>query len=122
MITYYLLDDDGEPVPTTDVMRWAVWFEQSADQRVLKQDYVEGERHTVEIFGRAHHGGVGVSTVFLGLDHNHRATGPPILWESMVFGTSLDGTQRRYASREEALAGHARLVEDVRAAYEQEQR
>lgn len=118
--TYYILDDQGEPVPCEDLLVWAAWHAAAlADRRVvIKQDFVEGETRTVEIFGRDHHQGVGVSTVFLAIDHNFYGTGPPILWETMVFGTSLDGEQRRYASREAALAGHEELLARVRAAYE----
>lgn len=118
MRLYYILDDKGEVVPVDDVLLWAAWFEAHPEARVVKQDYVEGETHTVEIFGREHHQGVGVSTVFLGLDHNHFGAGPPILWESMVFGTALDGEQQRYASREEALQGHAELLARVKAIYQ----
>jgi len=48
--------------------------------------------------------------------------GPPLLWESRVFGTLLDGDGRRYTTRQEALRGHAELVERVRQAYAREQR
>jgi len=49
-----------------------------------------------------------VSTVFLGLDHSVR--GPPQLFESMVFGGPLDGTQHRYSTWEEAERGHKHLL------------
>jgi hypothetical protein len=35
----------------------------------------------------------------------------PVLWETMAFGGSLDMTQMRYTSQEEALAGHRAMVE-----------
>ena len=40
-----------------------------------------------------------VSTVFLGMDHNWRREGPPILFETMVFGGRYAGLQLRYATR-----------------------
>lgn len=46
-----------------------------------------------------------VSTVFLGIDHSFRS-GPPVLWETMVFGNSDDSRQTRYRSAEAALRGH----------------
>lgn len=110
----YILNDDGEPVPCEDLFLWAAWME--TGNRVLKQDYVEGERRTVKLSGREYQQSVGVSTVFLGLDHGF-GEGPPVLWESMVFGTSLDGEQRRYTSRAAALEGHAELVALAREAY-----
>ena len=94
----YVLDLDGQPLPCDDLLVWAQWFEQH--DRTLAKDLVAG---------------VGISTVFLGLDHNF-CGGPPVLWESLVFGGPLDGEQRRYQSREEALAGHTELVAAVTAA------
>jgi hypothetical protein len=52
-----------------------------------------------------------ISTVFLGLDHSFRESGPPILFETMIFGDDEDDYQRRCATWEEAEAMHARAVE-----------
>lgn len=55
--------------------------------------------------------------MFLGIDHAFMG-GPPILWETMIFGGVFDGWQRRYASKLDALEGHAstmRLVEIFRS-------
>jgi len=57
--------------------------------------------------------GVKVSTVFLGLDHNYEQIGPPIVFETMVFGGPLDREQIRYATADEALVGHEAMVERV---------
>ena len=56
---------------------------------------------------------VSVSTVFLGIDHGF-GHGPPILFETMVFGGVLDQEQERYATWEEAEAGHAAMVVRVK--------
>jgi hypothetical protein len=53
--------------------------------------------------------------VFLGLDHSFRQ-GPPILWETMVFGGPLDGEMMRYTSRAEAFDGHQEMCRRVREA------
>jgi hypothetical protein len=61
-------------------------------------------------------GAVQVSTVFLGLDHNWR-DGPPLLFETMTFSDdvpALADRQDRYATWDEAVAGHARTVAVVR--------
>jgi hypothetical protein len=50
-----------------------------------------------------------VSTVFLGLNHAF-TDGPPVLWETMIFGGPNDGWQDRYTSRAGAEAGHLRAV------------
>jgi hypothetical protein len=46
-----------------------------------------------------------VSTVFLGIDHNF-GNGPPLLFETMVFGGEYDGYCKRYSTWEEAEGGH----------------
>lgn len=58
---------------------------------------------------------VEVSTVFLGLDHNW-GIGPPLLFETMIFGGVHDEYQERYSIWDEAEAGHARAVALAREA------
>lgn len=60
-------------------------------------------------------GAITVSTVYLVLDHSF-GDGPPVLWESMVFGGPIDEDQRRYTSRADAVTGHAELVSLTRSA------
>ena len=86
---------------------WARWFEATKDtrERVIAQDRDES----------AGADGVMVSTVFLGLDHQF-GDGPPVLWETLVFGGSLDGEMARYTSRAAALAGHQVICDRVRGA------
>lgn len=59
-----------------------------------------------------------VSTVFLGVDHNFSTTGPPILWETMIFGmpeeSDLNERMWRYASYREAYDGHQSAVRQVK--------
>jgi hypothetical protein len=97
----YILDANHNPVVCDDLFKWARWFE-TADRRVA-HDMDEGE-------GAER---IRVSTVFLGLDHNFAEVGPPVLWETMVFGGTLDGEQARYASREAALRGHQDMCRRV---------
>lgn len=64
--------------------------------------------------------GYWVSTVFLGMNHAFIASGKPEWFETMVFATSeVDGevqpswtdvARDRYATWEEAEAGHAEMV------------
>jgi hypothetical protein len=54
--------------------------------------------------------GCEVTTVWLGLDHSHRKVGPPMIFETIVWGpndTEVD--VKRYESEDEAIAGHAAL-------------
>lgn len=99
MIGNYILDDDGQPRRIDDALEWARKFDD--EMKIIKHDHV---------------GEILVSTVFLGLDHNFGGKGPPVLFETMVFGGPLDEEQERYCTREEALAGHAAMVERVKAA------
>lgn len=93
---YYVLEADGTIRPTKDVIEWA---------RALE--------HAHRTIARDKHGDVEVSTVFLGIDHAF-GQGPPLLFETMVFGGSYDDETRRYATREDALAGHAEVLKRVR--------
>ena len=99
-----------EPVPEPDLFAWAAWLE-TAD-RVVKQTNVGDV--------------LDVSTVFLGLDHNYGSAGPPLLFETMVFQVDLTGAkhyggvaniQERYATWDEAVAGHAHIVAQLRAQF-----
>lgn len=76
------------------------WTEQS-----YGKSFADGGR----VVGRDDVGGVGVSTVMLGLDHGWGGRGP-LLFETMIFGGPHDGYQDRYATHAEAVAGHAAAV------------
>lgn len=93
----YILDGH-RPVRCDDLMLWGAWF-QEHDRRVAST--------------RIH--GVWVSTVFLGLDHNF-GRGPPVLFETMVFGGEMDQEMRRYRTWDEAERGHREMCALVRRA------
>ncbi len=95
----YTLDADGRPQPTDDLMEWARWFEEIGDKRVVARTELADE--------------VVVSTVFLGMDHQW-GDGPPLLFETMVFGGRWDESQWRWPTRESALAAHDRIGAAVR--------
>jgi hypothetical protein len=96
-IIHYIEDGDGNPVPVEDWKAWAEWFE-TADRVVAKTKVGDAE----------------VSTVFLGLDHAFMG-GPPILYETMVFGGPDDqNDQWRHRNRHEALAFHDQIVAALR--------
>ena len=84
--------DGKKPVECEDLLTWAKGFE-TANRHVAKEK----------------RDGVLVSTVFLGLDHRLGGNGPPILFETMIFGGPHDGDQDRYCTWEEAEAGHAAM-------------
>jgi hypothetical protein len=115
----YILDDEGNPVPEPDLLKWASWFE-DIDNRRIAETY----------FGDIH-----VSTVFLAMlhhDKNTLSTDCTMLFETMVFADNetlarimeLSETddrsiiamfigetdiQKRYRMRDEALKGHQKM-------------
>lgn len=54
-----------------------------------------------------------VSTVWLGMDHGW-GQGPPLIFETMIFGGPHDQWQDRYSTEEAATAGHRAVVEALR--------
>lgn len=50
-----------------------------------------------------------VSTVFLSVDHQW-GEGPPVLFETMIFGGPHADWTDRYSTWDEAVAGHERVV------------
>lgn len=93
---HYILEPDGKIRTEPDLLTWAAWYEK-ADERRIAQDKLPND--------------VRVSTVFLGIDHNWNLEGPPILFETMIFGGKHDQFQDRYATKDEAIAGHAKALE-----------
>lgn len=86
------------PQKESDLIKWAMWFE--AENRIVASEYVEAD--------------IKVSTVFLGLDHSFDASDAstvPILFETMIFGGQHDEYQQRYATWEQAEAGHKFAVQ-----------
>jgi len=90
----YILDGHT-PVLCADLITWAMWFE-TAERTVARTETADGAR---------------ISTVFLGLDHRFGSDGPPLLFETMIFGGAQDGYQERYATWDEAVEGHAIAVD-----------
>lgn len=89
----YILEGDT-PRAVDDLMEWAKWFE-TAKRQLFRTVFPGGH----------------ISTVFLGLDHSYDG-GPPILFETMIFGGPHDGYQVRCSTFEQARAMHA-VAEEV---------
>lgn len=97
MSDYYVLNDDHSVRPVSDSLEWARSFENREARRVASDKM----------------GDVTVSTVFLGLDHSY-GEGPPLLFETMIFGGEHSDDQWRYSTWEEAEQGHRAAVALVR--------
>jgi len=95
---YYILDENHQAIPCEDMNQWTKAFEDASRRVAL--DFVGKYR---------------ISTVFLGLDHNHRG-GPPLLFETMVFiGDSFhDEIEERCCTWDEAVKQHKRIVKQMR--------
>lgn len=91
-------DIDGTPL---DVDAWAKRYE----------DRKSGDWWIV---GKTIVGDAQVSTVWLGMDHNYGRGGPPMIFESMIFGGEHAEDMERYSTWEEATDGHAWIVACLR--------
>lgn len=92
----YVLGADHIARPVQGIVEWAENFERG--NRIVRQSTV---------------GGSFISTVFLGLDHQYRS-GPPLIFETLVFGGPLGHEMDRYSTWDEALRGHGDMVDLVR--------
>ena len=93
-MTKWILAKDRRTPVQVDFMTWAKWIE-TAEKLVQRTDVPGGY----------------VSTVFLGIDHRFGGSGPPLLFETMIFGGPHDEYQQRYSTWEEAEVGHRKAVE-----------
>lgn len=87
----------GHEPKEVDLMTWAQWIEQRKNK--VARTRVKN--------------GVLISTIFLGLDHQY-GDGPPLLFETMIFGGENDGYQSRYSTWEEAEDGHKSAIKIAR--------
>jgi len=104
-------------------MTLETWYVRDADGAVRGPMSVEayceelraGSREERNRIGDDTVGDARVSTVFLNLDHSHHLGGPPILFETMIFGGHWDHWQWRYSGEKEARSSHAAIVAALRA-------
>lgn len=95
MCNYVLVD--GVPKEQPDIIKWAVWFENA--NRTVEKTMI---------------GDVRVSTVFLSTDHQF-GNGPPLLFETMIFGGKHNDEEWRYSTLGEAKLSHFRIVDALKA-------
>jgi len=105
MLEHYILKNGR--ITRVGLMEWATWINdihsRCIDHTVIRCDG-DGEPE-VEVF-----------TTFLGIDHGFDPNAPPILFETMIFGGSLDMEMRRYCTMGEAKQGHWEMVDMARKA------
>ncbi len=92
---------NGKEVVPADLMTWAMWLENNPQQKRVAETFMDD--------------GTRISTVFLGLDHSFHP-GVKLWFETMVFGGDLDGEMNRYETYQQAEAGHAVMIKQVKEA------
>lgn len=101
-LKHYILDRNKRVVELPDhpssLIAWAMFYEDFENRRVATTDFMNG---------------VQVSTVFLGHDHSLGGS-IPLVFETMTFGEEEE-VCNRYATWNEAVEGHEREVERIRA-------
>lgn len=90
----YILDKNKEPIRCENIQQWGEWISKKENKRVALTKKL----------------GITISTVFLGVDHNF-VGGPPIIFETMIFGGDHDQEMMRYTSWEDAVSGHCQVCE-----------
>lgn len=79
--------------------------------KVSLEYFIENKMH--DILFRDKINDVIISTVFLGLDHNHNQSGKPILFETMIFGGAHDEYMERCSDYKTAIKMHRTGLELV---------
>jgi hypothetical protein len=126
-----------------DAFEHACYFDRDGQPLTLRQfgqlSEVLEYRRVAETY--LHDNEIWVSTVWLGLNHNFGPTGPPLIFESMVFVDVTSeklakrrrrwpswredqfpydgGETQRYATEAQAIAGHEEMVESLRMRIEE---
>ena len=82
-------------------------------QRIIKATGNDPHRVAFDDLGS----GLTISTVFLGIDHSHFREGPPMLFETMIFGGGdmLDIDCRSCSTWEEAEQQHVEMMAYAKA-------
>ncbi len=83
-------DREGNPMTTKE---WAIAYG-DVEARTIGDDSLEGQH---------------ISTVWRGLDRQV-GEGPPLIFETMIFGGPHNGYCEHYPTEREALTGHQRTV------------
>lgn len=99
----FFYDRQGQPITVEE-----------ADPLLTDNEYKRVAGDIVVLDGQQ----LAVSTVWLGVDHNFDRQGPPIIFETMVFGNHplAENATWRYATEDEARTGHDNVVRALRAA------
>lgn len=107
------------------------WYDRQGRRISVNEASRLGKNRAYKVVKQEQVGMYWISTVWLGLNHGWTETGPPVIFETMVFpqsgdenidalvkateddewGSMLERDSDRYCTEAEALAGHQRMVE-----------
>lgn len=104
--TFWLLDEDHNPQSTQDPQEWMDYMEKA--DRIVRQ---------TELYDPSCAQGVMVSTVFTGINQAAEGNGPPILFESHVFGGHYQNESQKCSTWNEAEQQHIDLCQRVFGAH-----
>lgn len=93
-MTSLFYDRSGNPIK--DTVDWARQFER--------------EDRVVALTRVGFRGAISVSTVWAGVNYRFAGEGPPLIFETMVFGGRHDGEEYRYSTEDQAREGHRAVV------------
>ena len=99
MLEKYVLDENRNIKRSHNILEWARWFEGADERRRVGFDFFWDSQ---------------VSTVFLSINHNFGDGGPPLLFETMVFGADDEDGCWRWETWAAAEAGHIVVCKTVR--------
>ena len=108
LMQLYILDDSNRPMRCHDPRLWRAWFHHFPSRQIARDKIGDV---------------ADVATVFLGIDHRWDEKAPPLLFESIIFPTKRgprDCELARYASWDDAIAGHEALVKRLRLEHERQ--
>jgi hypothetical protein len=94
----YRLDAEHRPVPCVNDDKWFAWYQDISNRRVGLTRIADG---------------ISVSTIFTGLDLIP-SDGPPLLFETEVFGGEYGGCRWNFATWDDAKIGHEIIAETLR--------
>ena len=106
---YY--DLEGKPL---SLEQWGEIYERRDAARSRAPDGQSRPEDDLTRMGSDEIGEAWVSTVWVGMDMGY-GSGPPVIFETMIFSGGHDQFCERYCTKESALANHNRIVAALRA-------
>lgn len=97
----YILDENGNPKPESDVMAWTEWIENRENTNIAF-DWCESSDGDPDLY---------IATTFLGEDKDQLGSGEPILFETRVWDNDATYLVQNYATKAAALEGHKAALE-----------